>query len=475
MRDSKLYTIIQGLNTTDRNRLHKYILSPYFNVNENLTLLFEILESDIRKGNDKTPEPEKLLVWTTIYGLDKSYDDVRFRKLCSELLKLIEGFLAQEVYQENTLHQAAYLLEAVNNRKMEKLYSSSMKTSARLSEVQYHKPASYYYYQYQIEKNNFELSQYDLERSTKTNVEKITSNLDRFYLAEKMKYYCDVLNRKDIISRDYEILFINEIIVHIQKFGYAEIPPISIYYQIYLCQSEPDNESHYFKLKELINKYSDRFPQSETEEIYGAALNYCNFKANSGKLNFAREYFELYQEIINKNYILNNEELSPWRFRNIVLYALRIGEYNWVENFIETYKDFIPESHKSNAVTYNMAQLYFYKKEYGQVLKQIQNVEYDDTIYILGSKSMLIATYYELDEYDPLLSLLESFKTYLNRQKNTIPENRRQNYLNLIRFVKKLTQITSGDEKALNAISEELNKVGSVSENWLREKIKELY
>jgi hypothetical protein len=87
----------------------------------------------------------------------------------------------------------------------------------------------------------------------------------------------------------------------------------------------------------------------------------------------------------------------------------------------------------------------------------------------------LLLTYYEIDEYDPLEALLESFRAYLNRHKSTIPDNRRKSFMDLIRFTRKLIRIIPGDKTALDKLKKEVDETkGIASEKWLREKIAEL-
>ena len=87
---------------------------------------------------------------------------------------------------------------------------------------------------------------------------------------------------------------------------------------------------------------------------------------------------------------------------------------------------------------------------------------------------MLIAIYYEQDEFEALLSLADTFKTYLNRHKD-INEKMRQNYLNYIHFVRKLTKIMPGDAKAVEQLKQEIkDNKGVASEKWLLEKLAEL-
>lgn len=471
MQNNKLFNILGYLDKSEIVRCRKYINSPYFNNSDSLSQLFEIFNQLEEEKSSSLPKEK---IWKKIYG-NEVYDDVRFRKLCSDLLKIIEGFLAQQIYEENPIRQATHLIEAVARKRMSKLYNTAMKTARRLSERQLYLPATHYFYEYQIEKNYYDILSHQEKRISKTNVENIVNNLDRFYLAEKLKYYCSVLSRQYQVSHEYKLLFIDEIITHIGSYNYSDIPSIAIYYQILLTQTEVQNEEHYYKLKELLTKSAHLFPIDEAYEIYTYALNYCIRKSNFGSSEFLTEYFETYKVLLTNDIIdFQDEEHGPWHFKNIILASLRLGEYDWTEKFIKEYKDKLPDSLRDNAVSFNMAQLYFYKKEFGKVIRYLHQVEYEDITYNLNSKIILLCTYYELDEIEPLYSLTESFRVFLQRN-NKIAAQRSRNYLNFIKFIKKLSKIIPGNKKEVSKFMEELSLVkGVVSFEWLKKKAQEL-
>lgn len=167
-------------------------------------------------------------------------------------------------------------------------------------------------------------------------------------------------------------------------------------------------------------------------------------------------------------------ELPEWFFKNIASIGLRLKEYDWIEKFIFEYQHLLPENVRENAVSYNLAQLYFYQKKYAKVIEQLRNVEYEDIIYNFNSKTLLIATYFEMDEMDPLYSLLDTFRTFLNRRKD-VPEQRRKLYINLIKFTKKLAGISPKNKKALQELRQEVLDTKNVaSMNWLLERIDEM-
>lgn len=476
MENTKVYIVLNQLDVYELNRLQKFILSPYFNANESITDLFQVLLDSLKKKN-KTPIG-KHDVWEMIFS-KKAYNDVKFRKLQSDLLKLIEDFLAQEIYEKNPMHRSNYLLEAVSKKKIEKLYSTTIKYSERLANQQFERPASYYFHLYVNEKNKFNLSS-EFEKKTKSKTKEgdlklteINENLDIFYLAEKLRYYCSLLSWKNITKQKEEILFIEDIIEYVKQQNYSHIPPITIYYQIYLTTIEPDNIDHYDKLKVLVHKHLELFPENQAREIFDSLLNYCIRKINSGKLSFYEEMFNHYTYAIDNELLLVDGYLSPTSFRNICLIGLRTKRFEFTEKFILSKARLIEDKYRDNAVNFNLARLYWYQKEFEKVIAQIQSVDFNDLIYDLGSKTMLLSSYFELDSYDSLLSLFDSFRVYLNRNKN-IPEKLRKAYLELIKYTKKLSGLNFSKKDLESILDEIQNHPNLNSKPWLIEKVNEL-
>jgi hypothetical protein len=419
------------------------------------------------------PEMEKEELWSICFR-DEVYNDGRFRKLQSDLLKLVEEFFAQEVYESNSIHKAKYLLDAIHNKNLGGLKSGAIKTAQRYANDQQLKPASFYYFMYEIEQSTFKLTRFQTQRSEKSNIEEIAQNLDRFYLAEKLRYYCTILDHQKVVDIDYKMLFIDEIIDHVKSNDYSDNPPIQIYFQILLCYNEPLERKHFDHLKFLINKYIHLFPDTEIAEITDSALNYCIKRLNSGEFEFVKEAFELYKEWVPRGLLQVQGKLTPFHFKNIITIALRLNEFDWVENFIYTYINNLEEKYRGNALTFNLAQLYFYQKDYQKVIGQLNQVEYEDITYNLNSKTLLMASYFELDELEALNSLLDTFRVYLNRNKS-IPDIRRKHYINTLNIVRKMAKIKSGDKTAIEKLEKEIESTqGIVSKNWILEKLSAL-
>lgn len=479
MKDSKAYIALQTLNVYELNRFKKFVNSPYFNVNSSLIQLFDLYNSEIRSEDSHDANLDKEDVWIHVFPQEK-FNGIRLRKLNSDFLRLLEQFLAQEQFENNPLHRANYLLKALSEKQIEKLYKGSITTARRLSNQQLERTASYYYYQYQIEKNLYSLT-IDFDKKTKiksntilTNLEEIGGNLDIFYLTEKMRYYYTFLTLRNIAPLEKEVFPITHIVNEVKKLDYTKHPPLAIYYQIYLTFSFQDEEEHFQDLKKLINIYLEIFPKNEAKDIYESILNYCIAKVNKGNQEYFKEMFELFEYGLNSRILIPNDKLDPANFRNISITALRLGKYAWTDKFISEYNHLLEPKYRQNAVIFNRARLETYKKNFEKVIELLREVTFEDLVYELSSKALQIVAYYELNEQEVLISFLSSFNTFLRRN-TKIPERRKNNYKKLIYFTRKLIKLTPRMKPDIKKLRTEINDSENFADKpWLLEKIAEL-
>lgn len=474
MDDSKFYKFLKSLNNKELRKFRKYLESPYFNTNQTLLALFSAFENHLL--DDKSSPLQKETVWDLIYP-NESFDYDRLRKLLHLLMVFGEDFLAQMAYDDNSAHRVHYLLQMLHRKEMDEFIHSTIQSGLTILKKENNRNGTYYYDLYSIEKYKYILENIESARVKKLNIQKlniseIDGHLNHFYFSEKLKYYCLLLSWSKMTNVDLEVTLIPEIVSKIANSKLMEIPAIAIYYQIYLTFIDPTDESHYFNLKNLIKNQLHLFPQEEARDVMNSAINYTIQKQNQGFLKFSIENFELWKEALKRNVVLINDELSPWSFKNIVTLALRLDEYEWTEHFIKDYGIKINKEFRENAINYNQAILFFYKKEYNKAIPLLQKVQFDEVNYGLGAKSILLAIFYELDEFETLGSLYESFKLFVKRNKN-ITDDRKKSYLELINFTKKLYEVNL-DKTNLKKLKAQIENSQAMSKKWLVEKVDEL-
>ena len=108
--------------------------------------------------------------------------------------------------------------------------------------------------------------------------------------------------------------------------------------------------------------------------------------------------------------------------------------------FIDDYRDELQPEARNNAYTFNLAAYYYETEQYTEVLSLLGDVTYSDLRYVLGSKALLLRTYFDLGENESLNHLVDSFRMYLLRNK-LMADVRRAGYYNLFQMTKKLANL----------------------------------
>jgi hypothetical protein len=468
MLKSKLVEIVRFFETKDFRLFGDFISSPYFNKNEELILFYEKLK---KLGPGFT---NKKLERQNFYKLmfpKKKYNEKHLGYLMSDIIKLLDKYLAQKAYDSNPIEAYLHNLEVYLNWGMEKNYNGILRAAENEQKKYPYKDISYYYFQYRIASVSNKYFEKQNKRAFDHHLQTAADNFDNYFLVQKLKYSCEIINRKSILSAKYELKFINEVISYLKANPPKNIPAIGIYSEILLMLLYPENKRHFFKLNLLLHKNGHLFPEKETKDMYTFALNHCIKRINMGYTEYNRELFELYKILINKNLIYSNGVLSPWIYKNIASVALRLKAFKWTEIFIEKYKEKVDENYRDSAYAYNNAYLNFSQGKYKEALWGLHDVEFSDIFFHLDTKTMQLKIYYELYEIDPLLSLLDAFKVYLKRNK-LISNYMKTSYRNLIKYTQKALRIADGDKdkwKVLHASVKEVKHIASYT--WLIEQI----
>ncbi|MDP6908446.1 MAG: hypothetical protein QF371_03020, partial [Flavobacteriales bacterium] len=188
--------------------------------------------------------------------------------------------------------------------------------------------------------------------------------------------------------------------------------------------------------------------------------------------NFQQELLSVYKSALERKALLTNGRISQWDFKNVVTVALRVSEFDYARHFIHDYKLLLPLAQRSNALAYNLANLHFYEKNYRAAIKQLQKVGLDDVYYRLDARSILLKSYYELDDYDALFYHATAFRSALKRNRK-ISNHQRKLYLNLIKHTMSLSR-AAGEKTKVGALKERVRNNPNVADlSWLEAKLAE--
>jgi len=471
MQSSKLIEVLRTLSPKQLRKLEDFIASPFFNKNEDAVKLFAAIRKHEPSFTHKNLEKETL--YKIAFPKEK-FDEKKLGYLMSDIQKLIDRFVAYGKFIEHPVQHDYYLLNGLIDLNLEKHFNKAMKDAQQVQKENPCREADYFYNEFLLESVNNVFFDKQRKHVHDESLQKAIDNLDLYYLAQKLKYSCELFNRKNIVAAKYELRLLDEILVYVKGRDFGNAPAIAIYYEILMALRESENETHFKKLKELLDSHSGKFPLLEARDMYAYAQNYCIKQINSGNQEYLQELFGLYRTTLDRKIVFDGKYISPWTYKNIAGVAMRVEEYEWVEKFIHEYKEHVSPELRENAFAFNLASFYFNKGKFDKALELLRNVEFTDIVYSLDSKAMLLRIYYELKETDPLWSLLEAFQVYLRRNK-LVSENQKVIYQNLIHFVKEASRICKGDKEAAMKLKEKIEKTKQIAYlQWLKKKTDEL-
>ncbi|MBI1224552.1 MAG: hypothetical protein GC192_04895 [Bacteroidetes bacterium] len=475
MFNTKLVTFLRSFSRSDLAQFRKYLDSPFFNEKEELLKLFDVLGS-VELLNEKTAKDfEKTALWERLFP-NLPYDDVRFRRLCSDLLRLAMDFMAYNQYTSSPATGQVFLLHALAGTHLEKHFDGVLRQAELLQEKAGYRDADFHYLSYMLHRRRHEhLEHVSPRKAAFDPIEKADYHLDCYYFAKKLEHYCDALGYSNIVSETAEVALFPNFLKYLEDSPYLAEPVVNAWYLIAQMMLHPD-ETHFFQaMKNLLEKQASNFQPKELQTLFIHSMNYCiDTKINHGREDYLGELFSLYRIALDREIIFDNGELNPHHYKNIITISLQIKELAWAENFIRDFTSRLPKSDQENALNFNLAHVYYYQKKYDQVIELLQEVEYQNITYSLGSRMLLMRTYFEQREDLALHSVLDSYSIFIRRNR-LISKDTKNQYLNMLRFTRKLFMLAPFDKKGIEKTLVEIENCKSLtSKKWLLEKAAEL-
>lgn len=472
MKNSKTVTLLASFSANDLVRFHKYLSSPYFNENPELLKLFGLLVQEVipASGSVKT----KGNLWEELFP-KTPYHDQTLRRLLSELTGKALSFIACERFFSDPLEEAAAKLPSLLDPHLGKHFDGVLRQVNIIRDrAPDHSPSAFYHL-YLIERSrHHQLEAAEKKPNTLRFLESADLFLDSFYFVQKLKNHCDALGYQKTLALEANLHLIPGFLEYLRQSHYAAMPLVKAYLLVYEMLERPEEDSAFQALRSLLREEGSRFEKGEQNTLFIHLMNFCiDNRINRGRTEYYDELFALYQVALEKKIILEDGVLDAFHYKNIITIGLRVNALDWTERFIQQYTPLLSDSSQANALTYNLAKVYFQQERYDKVIEQLREVEYQDLVYSLGAKRMLLKTYFQMNEFLPLDSLSDSFRIFLQRNR-LISREVKQQYLNFLRFVKKLSNIRPGDSATVEKVRGQVEACQALPDKtWILEKLSE--
>jgi len=440
MQKTKLIDLLSQLNPVEIEKFGDYVHSPIANKRAKIVRLCDFLlpfapyfdHANLTKSNATKAVFDK-----------KTASNTAFNNIISDTLQLLYDFLAYQKYKSNTLFQQDALLKDLIQRNAKVHAERNIRKFKNELDEQTLRDMNHYQQQFLFFEKLNQLYLRKSRREYDENLQEMSHHFDTYYLLQNIKMACEMASRNVIMQGQYDYTFFEKCYAFFQKEKQIDsLPSIQIYHRAFLLMTDEAHAQHYIELRTLLQQHSPLLAAEELNNIYGYILNYCIRQINSGKTDFYAEIFEWYKILLRDEILFEQKQLSEKNFMNIVTVSLRSHAYEWTEKFITDYKDYLKKDVRENAVSFNLAALFYAKKDYNRALLQLIDVNFTDSFYHLGSNMIQLKCYFHLQETEAYLALVQALRQYIQRNKQ-LSSFHKSASLNFLKLAKQIYQLHS--------------------------------
>ncbi|MGH1437767.1 MAG: hypothetical protein ACRBG0_25240 [Lewinella sp.] len=436
MKNTLLIQVLQQFSPVQIKSWTDYCQSSYHLTNVNLQKLSQVLQSHINQRGATLLD--KQATWQQLHP-DSVYRASTMNNYLSDLLQATYAFLAHDELQRKEDTSFPLQIQALLDLGLPLVAQRILKKWKSKWEGHPEQGATALNIRYQIASFEDTIELLASKRKHTTTLQRKSQLLDQYYTLEQLVNYCNMLSRQHIVQGQYDLPYLKEI------FNKVEASDQSLPYQsainIYmalarLLQSENDDASFPF-LEEQLEKYPDALPPAEKRTVYNFLLNYCVQRINLGETHYYQKVLAIYRSLLEEQLLLQDQRISQWTYTNIITSGSRLKAWEWTENFLETYRAYLPAQDQYNAYHYNLAALRYEQANYDIALQGLHQVEFTDAFYHLGAKSIQLKIYYQKEETSSFQALLFATRQFVsrNRQLSSLKKNA---YLNFLKLIKQL-------------------------------------
>lgn len=431
-------SIIQILRTFPPEELKEFqdfVRSPYFNKKSAVILLL----NKIKKYAPEfvNPNLEKERVWKSMYGV-KKYNYGLFKNMIYDLTKLAENFLFIKHVSKNEYQSYFGLLDNLFERQTKNLFISKFNLFRKsIDKLKSDKSIA--------ARDNFELmsdlfmlkcsfsDQFDKHSGMAEEFRQHTVYRTSLLLMSVFETCINALNLSgnNLYRKDLNPILIfmnkNETAVSITEMldSLKENPEIyrvlNSYFKYFISLSDNASTEKYFDFKKNLIANASGFSGPDRHNLYSGLRNAVT-NLTSAEINKSKELLDITKLMIRDGIMLNeNGLIDEVIFVSEIQTACSLGDSEFIEDFSDRFISHLPQPSMENLKKFSLAHLYFSNGEFEKALEQTLTINFDLFGVKFYLKNLQMMIYYELDDYDSFLMLLDSYKHFLHKNKNITP------------------------------------------------------
>ena len=435
MYKSKLIQLLKTFSAAELKQFREFTASPYFNKNKNVISLLEVLKKYYPEFNSKKLESEE--VFKEMFP-DEEYDYFKIKNISSDLLAISKEFLKISYFQKNDHLNNKFLLEQFRDRDLDKMHEQLFKSYSDSLTRDPVRDEAYFLKMSDLSK---ELKSFYSPKNPNSDFELFQDQLDNelnHFLINALELYTTMLHEIKQNNCSFDLKMFDEVMIYLEKNFSKLTPVIQMYYYITLLLMNND-QNIFYKLKDIFKKHSASLNEYHTYMYYLHMSGFCAEMYNIYcSKDFMKEHFYLSKDSFDTGTIFMGK-IMYLDFLNYVKIAVRVGEFDWAEKYIEQYKGMLNEE-KESTLNFCYGYIEFKKGSRSKALELLSKTNFPNYIIKLQVKIIMLQIFYEEGFYDQAVAGIDSFRHFLGREKS-IKDNYKESFSDFLKITGELVRL----------------------------------
>lgn len=480
MLNRKLLEVLSHLTAVEKKRLRLFLISPFFNNSSNAEDIIRLFDLIIRYNvEEEHPALSKKAVFQFFFPERTFQENTKspLDSLTSELFGLVRRFLAQVELERENGEVQEHLILAKFYRKFafEERYWQTIGGVRKIQQSAPWRDARYYFNQFKVEEEELLFRGLYNSFADDVNLLAVHKNLDMYYSILKLDFTCALVYQQQFaaIDRLPTSVIAEDVLALTAEGGPFDIPINNVYRSLMVILQGKTEEQTLETLEGFIEQHKSEIPFDKLKEF----STYLQFLwgqryRKSGDDQSLRNTFNIYKKNLQQGYCYFDGLIQLNDFRNLVIIGLKLGEFEWVRNFLDSHpsEKICGTRYPADVHSLNMAEYHFYLKQYANAEEKLVYRLFENPLMSILADILLVKIYFETQN-DLLETRMKALDQKVRRSKFSAVEKNR--YLNFLRKLDKIIKYAWQPRTAKRKqLIDEIKLTSEIiAREWLLEKL----
>jgi len=389
--------------------------------------------------------------------------------LAGKLRPIVEEFLLfQKIKQgENSFDRYKLLIEVYKERRLDRQFFDTIREAKDLVAAEM-KNEWTSLKMMQLHHLTFYTDRFNKNICKKEELVQSVHQLDKFFLALKIKYSSELENRRNILDEQIDTTWLLPHLLTEERSKLSQDDYSDLYLQVlYLLKTK--DIIYYQTIKDNFPTYLNSIHPKDLLNVLLYLFNFIALKFRAGDLSLVADYLELYELGLEKEILQIEGYLDANYFVNTVNVACRLERYSWAKQFVEQYLVFIHPNEQEVVEKLTKGILFYEQGAFNNALLLVKTTEFRTPIFSLRLKVLELKCLIELKaKKQALQACCEAFDMFIRRE-DSLSTNTLTAYKNFVFLVRKIFLYKKQDKKAIVVFVK--NNPPLVQKDWIKDKI----